>query len=86
MHRCLEIDDIVHLIAKEAVNLERPSAVSLACTSKAFEAIVMGFLWGSHQTDLVNLLRCFPTEVWEIRESDGEKAYFVCMNLSRVAQ
>jgi hypothetical protein len=77
MHRCLEMDDIVRLIAKETVTLEVPSAISLACTRKAVEAAVMEILWSSHQDDLVNLVRCFPTEVWEIRESDSGKLYFV---------
>lgn len=77
MHQCLEINDIAFLVAAEAVNLERSSAVSLACTCRTFEAAVMEILWGSHQIDLVNLLRCFPSEVWEIRESDSGKLYFV---------
>lgn len=77
MHQCLEINDIVCLVAEETIKLERPSAISLACTCRTFEAAVMGILWGSHQNDLVNLLRCFPSEVWEIRESDSGKLYFV---------
>jgi hypothetical protein len=77
MHKCLEITDIVCLVAAEAVNLERSSAISFACTCKAFEAAVMEILWSSHQTDLVNLLRCFPSEVWEMRESDSGKQHFV---------
>ena len=77
MHRCLHVDEIARLVVEETVKLRGPSAVSLACTCRAFEAAVMEILWGSHQTDLVNLLRCFPNEVWEIRESDGGKLYFV---------
>lgn len=77
MHECLQVDDIVRLIAEETVNLERPTAISLACTCRVFEDAVMGVLWGSHQSDLVNLLRCFPSEVWEIRESDSGNLYFV---------
>ena len=78
MHKCLEITDIVCLVAAEAVSSDRPSAISLACTCRAFEDAVMEILWGAHQTDLVNLLRCFPSEVWEIQESDSSgKLYFV---------
>ena len=77
MHQCLAVDEIIRLVAKETVNLERPSAISLACTCRAFEAAVMEILWGSHQTDLIILLRCFPSGVWQIRESDSGKSYFV---------
>ena len=77
MHQCLHVDEISRLVVAEIVNLERPSAISLACTCRTFEAAVMETLWGSHQTDLVDLLRCFPNEVWEIRESDSGKSYFV---------
>lgn len=82
MHQCLRVDEIVRLIAEESVNLEDPSAISLACTCKAFEAAVMETLWGSHQTDLVDLLRCFPDEVWEIRESENGKLFYVWMRSS----
>ncbi|KAF9792958.1 hypothetical protein BJ322DRAFT_90657 [Thelephora terrestris] len=76
MHPCLLLDDILRLVAVEIINLERPSAVSFACTCRAIEASVMGVLWGSYQNDLINLFRCFPSEVWEIRESDSSKLYF----------
>ena len=82
MQQCLHIDEIVRLVVKETVNLEHPSAISLACTCRAFEAAVMETLWGSYQTDLVGLLRCFPNEVWEIRESDNGKLHFVWARLS----
>lgn len=84
MHQCLHVEEIVRLIAEETVNLRDPSAVSLACTCRDIEAVVMEILWGSHQTDLVDLLRCFPNEVWEIRESDSGKSYFVWTRISLV--
>ena len=83
MHQCLQLDDIVRLVAAEIINLERPSAVSFACTCSLIEATVMGVLWGSHQHDLINLFRCFPSDVWEIRESDSGKLYFVWATSSR---
>ncbi|KAF9650915.1 hypothetical protein BDM02DRAFT_3127417 [Thelephora ganbajun] len=76
MHQCLHVEEIFHLVVEETVNLGYPSAISLACTCLTFEAAVMEVLWGSHQTDLVDLLRCFPIEVWEIRESDSGKLHF----------
>jgi hypothetical protein len=82
MHQCLRVVEIVRLVVAEAINLERPSALSLACTCRVLEAAVMEILWGSHQDDLVNLLRCFPAEVWEIRESDSGKSYFVWTRIS----
>jgi len=57
MHQCLHVDDIVRLVIEETVNLERPSAISLACTRRTFEAAVMETLWGSRQTHLVDLLQ-----------------------------
>jgi len=82
MHQCLSIVEIFHLVVKATVDLGDPSAISLACTCTAFEAAVMEILWSSHQTDLVDLLRCFPKEVWEIRELDSGKLYFVWTRLS----
>ena len=82
MHQCLSVVEIARLIVEATVNLRDPSAVSLACTCRDFEAAVMEILWGSHQTDLVDLLRCFPNEVWEIRELDSGKLYFVWTRLS----
>ena len=82
MHQCLCVVEIARLIIGETIALRGPWATSLACTCRAFEAAVMETLWGSDQTDLVDLLRCFPDEVWEIRELDSGKLYFVCMRLS----
>lgn len=81
MHQCLRVDDIVRLVVEKTVNLERPSAISLACTFRVFEAAVMEILWGSHQTDIVDLLQCFPSEVWEIQELGSGRLYFVWMRL-----
>lgn len=75
--------DIVPLVATETVNLEYSSAISLACTCRAFEAAVMEVLWGSHQTNLTELLRCFPEEVWDVQESNGGRLCFVWTRLSR---
>ena len=77
MHRCLCVDEIARLVIKDIIKLEVLSAISLACTCRAFEAAVMEILWGSHQTNLVTLLRCLPNEVWEIRKSDLGGSYFV---------
>lgn len=82
MHQCLRVEEISRLVIAETINLDHPSAISLACTCRAFEAAVMEIMWGSHQTGLVDLLRCLPNEVWEIRESDSGKLYFVWMSLS----
>lgn len=82
MHDCLRVEEIARLVVEEVIKLKDPSAIYLACTCRDFEAAVMEALWGSHQTDLVNLLRCFPNEVWEIRESDSGKLYFVWMRIS----
>lgn len=81
MHKCLHVDEIARLVAKETVNLESRSAISLACTCRTFEAAVMEILWGSYQTNLVHLLRCFPDEVWEILELESGKFCFVWTRL-----
>ena len=69
MHPCLNVDEILRLLACELVAAEaKATAVSLACCCKNFEDPVLDVLWES-QDRLTPLLKCFPQEVW--KEEDG---------------
>ena len=64
MHVCLNVDEIVRLIADELVASRRKAAaVSLACCCKCFEDPVLDMLW-VEQHDLLPLLKSFPGGVW----------------------
>lgn len=65
MHACLNIDEIVRLIALELVASERnATAVGLACCCKSFEDPVLDVLWAT-QDQLFPLLKSFPGDVWK---------------------
>ena len=64
MHHCLNVDEIVRLIACELVASEgNATAASLACCRKSFEDPALDALWAT-QFDLFKLFRCFPGDVW----------------------
>ena len=60
MHACLNVDEIVRLIACE---LGKGTAVALACCRKSFEDPVLDALW-VEQYRLLPLLKSFPEDVW----------------------
>ena len=60
MHACLNVDEIVRLIACE---LGKGTAVALACCRKSFEDPVLDALWVK-QNRLLPLLKSFPGDVW----------------------
>lgn len=69
MHPCLNVDEIVRLLACELVASEaKATAVSLACCCKNFEDPVLDTLWDM-QDQLRPLLKCLPQKVW--KEEDG---------------
>ena len=64
MHVCLNVDEIVRLIARELVaSGGNATAVALACCSRNFEDPVLDALW-VEQTRLLPLLKSFPGDVW----------------------
>jgi hypothetical protein len=64
MHVCLNVEEILRLIAYELVASEgKTIAVALACCCKAFEDPVLDALWET-QDKLVPLLKSFPEAVW----------------------
>jgi len=65
MHACLNVDEIVRLVARELVASggER-TAVSLACCSKSFEDPLLDALWAT-QRSLLPLLKSLPGDVWK---------------------
>ena len=69
MHPCLNVDEILRLLAHALVVLEaKATAVALACCCKSFEEPALDVLWEA-QNRLGPLLKCFPRDVWE--EEDG---------------
>ena len=68
MHACLNVDEIVRLIACELVASRGiATAVALACCCKSFEDPALDALWVK-QDRLLPLLKTFPGDVW----NDGE--------------
>ena len=64
MHACLNVDEIVRLIASELVaSGEKATAVALACCRKSFEDPVLDALWVK-QNKLLPLLKSLPGDVW----------------------
>lgn len=65
MHPCLNIDEILRLIACELVAAEaKGTAVSLACCRKSLQDPVLDVLWES-QDRLLPLLKTLPEDIWE---------------------
>ena len=79
MHRCLNVDEIVRLIAYELVTSGRKAtAVCLACCCKGFEDPVLDVLWAT-QTKLSPLFDYLSGEVLE------EHGYFtVSISTTRI--
>ena len=64
MHPCLNVDEIVRLIACELVTSGRKAtAVCLACCSRSLQEPVLDVLWAT-QAELSPLFKCFPGDVW----------------------
>lgn len=64
MHACLNVDEIVRLIAHELVASKgKGAAIALACCCKSFEDPVLDALWAV-QSQLHLLLKSLPEVVW----------------------
>jgi len=64
MHACLNMDEIVRLIACELVaSRGKATAVALAGCCKSFKDPVLDVLWGT-QDQLLPLLKSLPEDVW----------------------
>ena len=64
MHACLNVDEIVRLIAGEFVESKtNATAVALGCCRKVFEGPVLDVLWGT-QDELLPLFKSLPGDVW----------------------
>ena len=65
MHACLNVDEIVRLIALELVAFGgEATAVCLACCCKIFEDPALDALWAT-QESLLPLLKSLPSDVWK---------------------
>ena len=65
MHPCLNVDEILRFIARELVELEKATALSLACCCKSFEDPMLEALWET-QDRLLPLLESLPEDVWKV--------------------
>ena len=64
MHACLDVDEIVRLIAWELVASDtKATAVALARCHKSFEDPVLDVLWETQEV-LLPLLKSLPGDVW----------------------
>ena len=64
MHVCLNVDEILRLLAYELVASEaKATAVALACCCKNFEDPALDALWGT-QDRFLPLFKSFPGDVW----------------------
>ena len=64
MHACLNIDEIIRLIARELVaSGGNATAVGLACCCKSYEDPVLDVLWAT-QDRLLPLFKSLPGGVW----------------------
>ena len=69
MHACLNVDEILRLIASElVVSQGGATAVALACCCKSFEDPVLDTLWET-QYQLFPLLESLPGDIWK----DGKR-------------
>ena len=65
MHRCLNVDEVVRLIACElAASGGKATAVCLACCCKGLGDPVLDVLWAT-QVELSPLFKCLPGDVWK---------------------
>ena len=65
MHACLNVDEIVRLIACELVTSRgKATAVALAGCCRSFEDPVLDALWET-QEELFLLLKSLPGDVWK---------------------
>ena len=64
MHLCLNVDEIVRLVACELVASEaKATTVALASSCKSFEDPALDALWET-QERLLPLLKSLPGDVW----------------------
>ena len=66
MHPCLNVDEILRVLAYELVESEaKATALSLACCYRSFEDPVLEALWET-QDELFPLLKPLPGDVWKV--------------------
>jgi len=72
MHPCLNVDEVLRLLAcKLVASGAKAAAVSLACCCRSFEDPLLDALWET-QDGLLPLLKSLPGDVWKV-----EKGQFV---------
>jgi hypothetical protein len=92
MHVCLSIPEIIAVICTEVApdidldSTEKQDLASLAAlagTSHIFSECALNALW-SGLTDIVPLLRCMPSDLWEERKVAGGRKELVRTRCIRV--
>ena len=86
MHVCLNVDEIVRLLASALVTSGwRASAVAFACCCKKFEDPALDALW-REQKGLLPLLDTFPEGIWDEAFDDyvSPRPYIVYYPLNRM--
>ncbi|RDB14570.1 hypothetical protein Hypma_016477 [Hypsizygus marmoreus] len=84
MHRCLDVQEILSLICKEAsggdplTSTSHKTLAALAQSCKTLEQPALDALWHT-QTDLTRLLRCFPADALN---TDGHRPLTFCRPLT----
>ena len=83
MHQFWQIDELVRMLAS---NLKKrcgasASALALACCSKQLSDIVLDSLWEELE-GLGRLMKCLPSETWEIRDDGFVRMTWVYSHLS----
>ncbi|KAJ7658153.1 hypothetical protein DFH06DRAFT_1327441 [Mycena polygramma] len=83
MHRCLQIQEIIRIIAGNLLRapycsftnpgppLDRKALASLARTCRLFSEIALDILW-REPGSLLFLLKCFPQHTWETEASQSD--------------
>ena len=65
MHLCLNVDEILRIIARELVESKKATALSLACCCKSLEDPMLEALWET-QDRLLPLLKSLSEDVWKM--------------------
>lgn len=69
MHHIFKLDEIIRLVVGELVNSDSNSAaLSLACSCRCLSDPVLDTMWEEGQTDLVKLLKTFPSSAGVVKD------------------
>jgi len=68
MHRCLTIQEILHMIFHSIYNPPsregNHTLIALAVTCQSFQEVALDIIWHT-QVTLVPLIKCMPPDLWQ---------------------